>query len=40
MNIENTTISSAKQRALLIAEKPSLMRDIQNAYQHCKSKRI
>ena len=24
------------QKALLIAEKPSLMRDIQNAYNHCR----
>ena len=25
------------QKALLIAEKPSLMRDIKNAYEHCKN---
>ena len=28
----------AKRKALLIAEKPSLMRDIQNAYNHCRDK--
>ena len=26
------------KKAMLIAEKPSLMRDIQNAYNHCKDK--
>ena len=26
------------KKAMLIAEKPSLMRDIQNAYNHCRDK--